>query len=712
MKRIPDISIIIPIADSSSDIRHCLDSILAQTLFNFEVVCINSGSANELLDIVNEYIALDDRICVVDASESGYSSAVNAFIETCPSKYIGFVDPHDYMLPVMYEKLLFAIEKHNMDFVRCEYFGYHEKSGKRFVQRFRLSEKTEHCNRVIDPVNTPDVLKYFNRAFMRSGLYRVEFLNRENIRFYDDAKASCQDIFFSFVTTMTARSFMYITEPFYICQLDVLGASYSMPEILYKEYDHVTAYLEKKNELKTLFAPYCMQWRYHSYLEALPQMPKGEAKPFLSHFSKLFDSARKSGALDQALFEDKEWETILSVIKNPSAYLNKYIENSTGETEPEPSAPPKVSVVMAIYNAEKFIDQCLKSILNQTLNDIEIICVDDGSVDNTLKRLVTYAEEDNRVTVLTQKNASAGAARNAGLELARGEYLSFLDSDDFFELNMLESAYARVKEMDADIVVFKCDLFDNVTRKTSPCSWAFHHSLLPEKPVFNRNDMGLNTFFVFNGWAWDKLFRRSFVEKHGIRFQSQRTTNDMFFVYYSICLAQSITTLPMVFAHRRLNLKDSLSNTRWKSWDCFYKALLHLREELINSAIYPELEQSFVNYCLDNIMWNVSTLRGESFIQLYTLLQEEIFETLCITTLPDGYFFKRKEYEQYQKIMSMSPAAYTLELLDMQSNELKAAKNALAAVEQSSSYKIGRALTHLPRKLRDFKNRHSKRRSK
>ena len=92
----------------------------------------------------------------------------------------------------------------------------------------------------------------------------------------------------------------------------------------------------------------------------------------------------------------------------------------------------KVSVILPVYNVEKYLKECLDSILNQTLQEIEVICVDDGSTDRSLEILREYEKKDKRVIVLTQENKGAGAARNKGLAIAKGEYLSFLDSDDFF----------------------------------------------------------------------------------------------------------------------------------------------------------------------------------------------------------------------------------------------------------------------------------------
>lgn len=117
----------------------------------------------------------------------------------------------------------------------------------------------------------------------------------------------------------------------------------------------------------------------------------------------------------------------------------------------------KVSVIVPVYNQEKYLEQCVKSILVQTLHEAEFIFVDDGSTDSSLSMLKEYEKQDSRVKVITQENGGAGKARNTGLSVARGEYLSFLDSDDFFEPDMLEKAVAALEDSKADFVVFHSD---------------------------------------------------------------------------------------------------------------------------------------------------------------------------------------------------------------------------------------------------------------
>ena len=113
---------------------------------------------------------------------------------------------------------------------------------------------------------------------------------------------------------------------------------------------------------------------------------------------------------------------------------------------------PKVSIIVPIYNVEKYLDECMESLLNQTLRDIEIILVDDESPDNCPRICDSYAEKDKRVKVIHKKNGGLGFARNSGLDIATGEYVAFIDSDDFVDLNMMEHLYSVAKENNADEV--------------------------------------------------------------------------------------------------------------------------------------------------------------------------------------------------------------------------------------------------------------------
>ena len=323
---------------------------------------------------------------------------------------------------------------------------------------------------------------------------------------------------------------------------------------------------------------------------------------------------------------------------------------------------PIVSVIMPVYNGETYLRQCLDSVVNQTLKEIEIICVDDGSSDRSVEILKEYAAKDERVMVLQQANAGAGAARNNGLSKASGKYLSFLDSDDFFETDMLEKAVEKIAADRADFVVFRCDHYLNDTNTFKKAAYTLKKQTLPPYMPFNFRQITDNVFKAFVGWAWDKVYDREFVMKHNLKFQEQRTSNDMLFVFSALVLAKRITYLDTVLAHQRRNNGESLSNTREKSWFCFYNALKALRDVLKEEGLYEELKKDFVNYAVHFSLWNLNTITGDCYEKLYTKLHEEWFEELEVTGHDEDYFYNKTEYKQLADILRYDFKEYNTKL--------------------------------------------------
>ena len=324
---------------------------------------------------------------------------------------------------------------------------------------------------------------------------------------------------------------------------------------------------------------------------------------------------------------------------------------------------PKVSAIIPVYNVELYLRQCMNSIIHQTLQDIEIICVDDGSTDSSFEILKEYAQQDNRITVLQQKNSGAGAARNAGMKIAKGKYLSIIDSDDFFELDMLEKAYLKCEEEQADFCVFRSNQYDTQKQTYADMHWTIKNRYLPDYTPFSAEDVSSHIFQIFNGWSWDKLYRRDFVEKNGLQFQGLRTTNDAFFVFMTNIQAQCISIVDEVLAHHRVNTKTSLSVTREKSWDCCWQAINAIREELLARNQYKMVEQSFINWAVHFLVWNVRTLKDSSKKKLMEAIRTEYGKTLHFANYKPEYFYNKKEYQEFRVIYQLGQQANVKENL-------------------------------------------------
>ena len=309
-----------------------------------------------------------------------------------------------------------------------------------------------------------------------------------------------------------------------------------------------------------------------------------------------------------------------------------------------------VSVIVPVYNVENYLRQCLDSITGQVLKNIEIICVDDSSTDDSKKILEEYAEKDERIKVITQPNRGAGAARNNGLSVAKGKYLSFLDSDDFFEPDMLDLAYNKAEEDKADFVVFKSDQYYTEENRYVEVPWTLREKEIPPYTPFSHRQMTDNIFKVFVGWAWDKLYNREFVLKNHLLFQEQRTSNDLLFVFSAVALAKRISVVKKVLAHQRRDAKDSLSKTRENSWHCFYDALTALRDRMFAEGLYREVEKDYINYALHFSLWNIRTLAEPTKSMLIKKMKSEWFADLGIADKTEEYFYNKREYREYKNL--------------------------------------------------------------
>lgn len=172
---------------------------------------------------------------------------------------------------------------------------------------------------------------------------------------------------------------------------------------------------------------------------------------------------------------------------------------------------PKISIIVPVYNTEKYLVQCFESLINQTFSDIEIICVNDGSDDNSLKILEEYAQKDERIKIFSQKNQGAGVARNFGMAKAKAEYIMFCDSDDFYELQMCEKMFKEITENNVDI----CFCNSNYVQKNEGSFEVFKEAkfkLEGYQELSGNTKLKINTEIGLP----NKIFKKSLINKHGI----------------------------------------------------------------------------------------------------------------------------------------------------------------------------------------------------
>ena len=314
---------------------------------------------------------------------------------------------------------------------------------------------------------------------------------------------------------------------------------------------------------------------------------------------------------------------------------------------------PKVSVIVPVHNAEKYLEQCLNSILGQTLKDIEVICVNDKSTDGSAAILDSYAANEPRLQVLQSPGLGAGAARNIGLESAQGKYLSFLDADDFFEPDMLESAVAKAEEDQSDIVVYGSWLYDTMRQANRQAKWMLNTECLPEGRPFAPSEIADCLFNVFGNYTWNKLFRTSLVREKGVLFQEISRTNDLFFTCTALTQADLISVIDKIFVHYRVATQTSLQSTNDRDPLSFLKAFDALHVFLEFNDLLPQYEESFDNHLVDAVCANIASVHTLDSVRLIRGAAIGSVESKYgILSQKRGLIHNQTQLEEYESLLS------------------------------------------------------------
>ena len=384
---------------------------------------------------------------------------------------------------------------------------------------------------------------------------------------------------------------------------------------------------------------------------------------------------------------------------------------------------PAVSIIIPVYNTEKYLREALDTVLAQTMTDIEVLCVDDGSTDSSLDILHEYASKDPRVSVFTQDHQYAGAARNLGIRHAAGKYLLFLDSDDIFPPDLAAKSFARAEETNADILIFGGENYYEDTGERAPQLQLCRPDLCPGD-VFSASDCPKEIYFVSSPAPWNKLFRREFIVTEGIEFQVIRSCNDVAFVFTALGSAKRIALLdePLVLYRQH---SASLQHTLNRNPLAFYDAYTELHSRLIIRGLYEPLRDCFTAVFAESCVYNLDAMKAlPDFVKVYNCVRDHAIPEFGLDDLPEwtdqlSPFYKPAV--RIPEIRKLSAPAYialhermlrdrfyasgTDEdrlIFDVLEENNKNHEKDIQGILNSPSYKIGRAATAPLRKIRDL----------
>lgn len=269
---------------------------------------------------------------------------------------------------------------------------------------------------------------------------------------------------------------------------------------------------------------------------------------------------------------------------------------------------PKISIILPIYNVEPYLKECLESIINQKLNDIEIICIDDCSTDNSFNILKEYELKDSKIRIFRQKeNLGQGSARNLGILESKGEFITFVDPDDYISTEMYEKMYNQAISLNSDVVMCGVQKFLEQTGE-----FCFYNPFKIFKNIYESKNVTLlseknlekyeikQLILISPDFSWNKIYRRDFILQNNIQFSNTRSYQDVIFVMSALLLAENISYIKEDFYTYRVRETSSLRNNK-NILKAFEQTLDDIHQTLIQLGYYEELKSHFEYFIIANL---------------------------------------------------------------------------------------------------------------
>lgn len=366
---------------------------------------------------------------------------------------------------------------------------------------------------------------------------------------------------------------------------------------------------------------------------------------------------------------------------------------------------PKVSILIPIYNVEEYLAECLESVIHQTLKDIEIICINDGSTDSCPSILDTYARADSRITIINKENSGYGASMNLGLEKATGEYIGIVEPDDFVALNMFEVLYEKARQNDldfikADFYCFKENSFGDIelvynklSKKECDYNTVFNPSAEPRTLRFKMH-------------TWTGIYKRDFIMEHGIRHNESpgASFQDNGFWFQTFIYAKRAMIVDKPFYMYRSDNPNSSVNDPKKVF-CINEEYDFIRQILQRDAdIWERFRGMYWYRKYDTYIHRLDKIADEYKLDFLKRFAEE-FEAGMFAQEVDKNVFREPEWDNIERIIR-NPAAFLDRFESHRAPTWGANREAelekeLRDIKRSYPYRLGKSLTYFPRMVRD-----------
>lgn len=635
MGRNVKVSIVVPCYNVESYINQCIDSIISQTLRDIEIICVNDGSKDHTLEILKEYASKDERIKLIDKQNSGYGDSMNMGMQAACGEYIGIVESDDFVDQRMFEVLYKVAHKHNADVVKSNFWLYWGETGK--DELFEYFDKDE-CGFAIKPSSYFAGGIFGRKPSIWSAIYRTNFLRENNISFLPTPGASFQDTSFTFKVFATCERMVCLYDAFLHYRQDNSSSSVNnldkKADFVLKEYDEIEEFILGDGANYDMYPAFVVAF-YDACIWAYEGLSAPLKYNFLLKVSAKLKKLLDEIGLARIDFGDAWWKNrdIVRIANDPYEYhmwrnVERYEQQRSTFTYRKSITPignvadyihrrerkgevpkPFFSIIVPIYNCEKYLRSCLDSIMLQTDSDYELICVNDGSKDNSLSIAEEYSGYITNTIVLNQQNAGPSAARNAGLSVACGKFILFVDSDDYLSIDACETLknIITTEQRPIDAVIFGTKIFPEVPRASE---WHYKELTTDDKYYPNVSQKELLTTPYLNVYSWRYCYKREFLVENALRFETEfKYGEDALFVLTAVSKMKGLLSISDKLYNYRHFSDGSLMNVINKDPVAHTKVQMSILTKMLSTAIECGFKPSkeLMEYSCDFIYGCIST---------------------------------------------------------------------------------------------------------
>lgn len=685
----PKVSVIVPVYNAEKYLPECLDSLIHQTLKEIEIICVDDGSTDGSVEIVKAYQEKDGRISLLHQQHEFAGAARNRGMDAGKGEYIAFLDADDFYALDGLEKLYEKAVEHDLDMIKGSSWLMNMKTGETATTRYYSHGGFDLKNQVVNFKMAPQKCLDL-RDVAWNGLYRRSLIQEKGLRFnnlqcvndrsffiacvLNFQRIMVVDTFLTTYRTHLSESLVGIRHQKFECQI----ASYYIIKDIARKAGVSKLMMQRilQGELKQIFA-------WHDMFTA-QSVDMCHVEDVISQFVKELDVSDVG--------EDH--------VRNfPWAHTFERMRQRAKIVYATELPDIKISVIIPCYNSVAYLCECLDSVLGQNFREFEIICIDDGSSDATLDMLREYARRDCRMVVLQQNHGYAGRARNLGMEHARGDYFTFIDSDDKIQPGFLKELYDEAQKHQADVVVTKRATWDGKRRAVPPGNYAGDH-LIPQHKPFSTDDYPDYILTFTTGAPGGKLFSKAFIEAENLTYPPLPRSEDFFFVLGAVVYARRVVLVNTCKYLYRTNNINSLESTKDRTPMLFWDATLQFKDELIRRGYFDRIKRSWNTSMLVRFSYNLGTVKQyESYQAIFEKLREIKDTEIELENHPREYFFETSKYDEVKQMLAFDVGSDYL-LAEVKRLQKQVNRLNWEMRKNEKSARVGRMVLYLPRLIK------------